>query len=142
MIVLDTTVLVYATGGEHPLREPCRQLVRLIADGTVAATTTIEVVQEFVHVRARRTDREAAAELARHYVDLLTPLLLVDDAALQAGLSLFAGSDRLGAFDSVLAAAAKLAGAAALVSADAAFAEVPGLTYLAPTNETVAALTG
>lgn len=27
MIVLDTTVLVYATGTEHPLREPCRRLV-------------------------------------------------------------------------------------------------------------------
>ena len=61
MIVLDTTVLVYAVGAEHPLRDPSRELVGAIADGVIEATTTIEVVQEFVHVRARRRDRQDAA---------------------------------------------------------------------------------
>ena len=56
MIVLDTTVLVYAVGADHPLREPCQLLVRAIADGTILATTTIEVIQEFTHVRGRRRD--------------------------------------------------------------------------------------
>ena len=27
MIVVDTTVLVYAVGAEHPLKEPCRKLI-------------------------------------------------------------------------------------------------------------------
>lgn len=40
MIVLDTTVLVYATGAEHPLRAPCRLLIDMIAQGKVEATTT------------------------------------------------------------------------------------------------------
>jgi len=61
MIVVDTTVLVYAVGTDHPLREPCQRLIRAIADGTILATTTIEVVQEFTHVRARRRDRKDAA---------------------------------------------------------------------------------
>ncbi|AGL26143.1 hypothetical protein J113_04715 [Mycobacterium tuberculosis CAS/NITR204] len=64
MIVLDTTVLVYAKGAEHPLRDPCRDLVAAIADERIAATTTAEVIQEFVHVRARRRDRSDAAALA------------------------------------------------------------------------------
>ena len=54
MIVLDTTVLVYALGGEHALREPCQRLVEAVAEGRVEATTTVEVIQEFVRVRARR----------------------------------------------------------------------------------------
>src|SRR5688500_7640344 len=54
MIVLDTTVLCYTVGESHPLREPCRQLLLAQADGRVDAATTIEVIQEFVHVRARR----------------------------------------------------------------------------------------
>lgn len=45
MIVLDTTVLVYAKGAEHPLRDPCRDLVAAIADERIAATTTAEVCQ-------------------------------------------------------------------------------------------------
>ena len=51
MIVLDATVLVYAKGVEHPLRDPCRALVTAIAAGDVVATTTVEVIQEFVFER-------------------------------------------------------------------------------------------
>ena len=54
MIVIDTTVLSYAVGVEHLLRDPCIRLLRAHADGAIDAATTIEVVQEFVHVRARR----------------------------------------------------------------------------------------
>jgi predicted nucleic acid-binding protein len=38
----------------------------------------------------------------------------------------------VGAFDAVLAATAAAAGAEALVSADAAFAELPGVVHVAP----------
>jgi predicted nucleic acid-binding protein len=122
VIVLDTTVLVYAVGSHHPLREPCRDLVGAIASGRLPATTTVEVLQEFAHVRARRRDREDAARLARDYLDLLAPLLVVSEADLQEGLRLYARSDRFGAFDAVLAAAAGRA-SATIVSADGAFAE-------------------
>jgi predicted nucleic acid-binding protein len=54
MIVLDTTVLVYAVGADHSLRRPCRDLVEAIAERRIEATTTVEVIQEFVHVRGRR----------------------------------------------------------------------------------------
>ncbi len=131
MIVLDTTVLVYAVGTDHPLREPCRDLIGAIADGRLSATTTVGVVQEFTHVRARRRDREDAARLTRDYLDLLAPLLVVGEDDLQDGLRLYARSERLGAFDAVLAAAASRADADALVSADAAFA-VADVTHVVP----------
>ena len=41
MILLDTTVLVYAKGQDHPLRDPCRELIEAIADRRIEATTTI-----------------------------------------------------------------------------------------------------
>ncbi len=52
MILLDTTVLVYAKGEAHPLRGPCRELIAAIADRRLDATTTVEAIQEFVHVFA------------------------------------------------------------------------------------------
>jgi predicted nucleic acid-binding protein len=140
VIVLDTTVLVYAKGAEHPFREPCRRLFDAIADGTVAATTTVEVLQEFAHVRARRRDRSDAVALTRQFLELLTPLLPLDEAALRAGLDLYGPSVRLGAFDAVLAAACLAADADALVSADTAFSDVPGLRHVVPNDEGVAAL--
>lgn len=132
MIVLDTTVLAYAVGADHPLRSSCRHLIRAIADEQVQATTTIEVIQEFVHVRARRRSREDSAGLARDYVDLLSPLLIVEETDLRSGLRLFEETNGIGAFDAVLAAAAIAAGAQALVSADAGFGTVTQLRHVIP----------
>jgi predicted nucleic acid-binding protein len=140
VIVLDTTVLVYATGGDHPLREPCRSLVQAVARADVEATTTVEVVQEFVHVRARRRSRTDAAALGQAFADLLEPLLVVTAAELAQGLRAFRDSERLGAFDAVLAATALAASAQALVSADRAFAGVHGLRHVLPDVAGVAAL--
>lgn len=132
MIVLDTTVLVYAVGAAHRLREPCQRIVAAIGDGRVAATTTVEVIQVFVHVRARRRRRADASSLAKHYVDLLKPLLRPSERDLGDGLAMFEQTPSLGAFDAVLAATALNADAQALVSADVAFADVPGLTHVDP----------
>jgi predicted nucleic acid-binding protein len=132
VIVIDTTVLAYAIGTEHPLKAPCRALLEAVTEGRVEATTTVEVIQEFVHVRARRRDRGDAAERGRELARLFRPLLSLGDAELALGLQLFEQHGALGAFDAVLAAATKLSGADALVSADRAFATVSGITHLDP----------
>jgi len=129
VIVLDTTVLVYAVGAEHALREPARTLVDGVERGRVQATTTTEAIQEFVHVRARRRDRRDAANLGRAFADLLSPLLQPSEDDLAHGLRLFERHDELGAFDAVLAAAARAVGAELLVSADRSFAVVRGLPF-------------
>lgn len=139
MIFLDTTVLVYAVGSPHPLAAPCRRVFETIADGTLLATTTCEVVQEFAHARARRRPRDDAARLARSFAASLSPLHPVDVDDLDEGLALFEQHPRLGAFDAVLAAAARRRGAGVLVSADQAFASVPGLRHLDPASPTFVA---
>jgi predicted nucleic acid-binding protein len=130
VIVVDTNVLVYAVGSEHPLRDPCRRLVDAIGDGQIDATTSVEVVQEYLHVRSRRVSRTDAIEQARQTVHLLRPLLQATEDDLSAGLDLF-GEHAVGAFDAVLAATAMREGAT-LVSADTVFAAVDGLRHLDP----------
>jgi predicted nucleic acid-binding protein len=142
VIVLDTTVLVYAKGADHSLREPCRDLIGAIARGAVQATTSVEAIQEFVHVRARRRYREDAAALGRDYAEMLSPLLKVDRDSLVSGLKIFEGTERVGAFDAVLAAAAMAAGATALVSADGGFGDVPDLPHVFSDATGVASLLG
>jgi predicted nucleic acid-binding protein len=130
LIVLDTTVLVYAVGDDHTLREPARSLVQAIEDGTAQATTSVEAIQEFVHVRARRRDRSDAAALGRAYATLLSPLLQPTEGDLEKGLRLVEREERLGPFDAVLAATAIAAKADALVSADTAFDGIRGLRWV------------
>ena len=43
-VFLDTNVFLYAAGGEHVLREPCRRILRNVVD--IDAITSSEVVQE------------------------------------------------------------------------------------------------
>lgn len=132
MIVLDTTILVYSGGTDHPLRAPCRALVSAITAGQVRATTTVEVVQEFCHVAARRLGRPEASKRAQHHADLLNPLVSAEFDDLVDGLGLFALSGpQLGAFDAVLAAAARRR-RLPLASADGRFGGVPGLEVLDP----------
>ncbi len=140
MIVLDTTVLVYAKGADHALREPCRRLVTAVADGSIEATTTVEAIQEFAHVRAPRSDAAEAAGLAREYAELLAPLMPVTPEHLQRGLTIFERAASLGALDSVLAAAALGSGAERLVSADRAFATFSELPHTFPDAAGVADL--
>lgn len=131
MIVLDTTGLVYAVGTDHPLRAPCRAIIAAASRGTLSATTTVEVIQELTHVRARRRDRADAASLALDYADVLAPLLVVDDNVLRLGLDLFGRHETVGAFDAALASVTLHHGAT-LVSANHAFAAIDGLDHVDP----------
>jgi predicted nucleic acid-binding protein len=142
VIVLDRTVLVYAVGDDHELRERARAIVQAVEDGSVQATATVGVIQELVHVRARRRGRADAAGLGRAYATLLSPLLQPSEKGLAAGLRLFERANGLGAFDAVLAASAIEAGADALVSADRSFAGVRGLRWVDLAGEEVAGLLG
>ncbi|MBA3958791.1 MAG: type II toxin-antitoxin system VapC family toxin [Chloroflexi bacterium] len=140
MILLDTTVLVYALGADHPLQAPCRRLIEAVTEGRIEASTTPEVVQEFVHVRARRHGREDASRQGRDYAALLAPLLPIGESSLLLGLRLFEEHPELGAFDAVLAATAIANVVDALVSADRAFGHVRGLPYVDPSTSGMARL--
>lgn len=133
MILLDTSVLVYAAGEEHRWQQPSRRLISRIAYGEIAATTTVEAIQEFAHVRARRRPREDAFALASDYATLLAPLVTVDADDLRAGLDLWRHSDGLGSFDAVLAATTlRRAHLRSLVTTDSGFRVVSGLSVTTP----------
>jgi predicted nucleic acid-binding protein len=129
MIMLDTTVLVYAVGSDHSLAQPARDLIGAVRDGALRAHTTPEVIQEFAHVRARRTSRADAAQIAEAYATAFAPLQVVTTSHLSLGLELWRNAPDLGAFDAVLAATA-ITMDAQLISADRAFGNVKGLRWI------------
>jgi predicted nucleic acid-binding protein len=133
VILVDTTILVYAVGTDHHLRAPCRAFLEGVRDGRVRACTTVEVVQEFTHVRSRRRPRAEAAARAREYALGFSPLVLPDEDDLARGLEIFEATASLGPFDAVLAAVA-LRRRWALASADQSFGDVDGLRHLDPSS--------
>jgi predicted nucleic acid-binding protein len=141
VILLDTTVLVYSVGADHPLREPCRLILQAHAAGSLEATTTVEVIQEFTHVRARRQPRADAVALARQYTAAFS-LLLTQADDLELGLTLYERHPELGAFDAVLAAVALNHHVDALISADRAFGVLIQLPWIDPATPEIDRILG
>jgi hypothetical protein len=46
---VDTNIAIYASGRDHPLKEWCLQILRLIADHEDSFVTDAEVLQEILH---------------------------------------------------------------------------------------------
>jgi uncharacterized protein len=139
VILLDTNVLMYAVGGDHPLRDPCRRLLGAQGRGRLELMTTLEVLQEFAEVRARRRPRDRTALLARLFAESLTIVeTSMDD--LDHGLELFVDHPRLSAVDAVLVAVALRHDAEALVSGDRAFAGIADLRHVDPATPDLDAL--
>ena len=129
--LVDTAVLLYAVGGDHPLRAGSQRIVAAAGDGRLELHASVEVVQEFVFHRMRRGDRRAAVRQASD-VAALCVLHDFDGAVLRTALDLIADSDALGGRDAVHAATAVRHGLRLIISPDQAFDTIPGLQRLGP----------
>lgn len=126
----DTTVLAHAYGGAHPQQVPCQQILRRVATHAEDIHLSTEAIQEFIHHRMRRVDREVALRDARDVVDtcVLHPF---DAAVLARSLDLIATTSIRGR-DAVHAATALENGFTEIISADPDFDSVPGLRRIDP----------
>ena len=119
-------------GAEHPYRTACRDIVGLAASGVLLGDASVELVQEFVHVRTHRLgDRRESAEAGRE-IGTLCRLHPLEPEDLRLGLELFEESTRLELRDALHAATALNRGIGLIVSTDRAFDVVAGLERVDP----------
>jgi uncharacterized protein len=131
----DTSIFIYALGGEHPYREPCREIVRKATAGELQGEASVDLLQELVHQRHRRTgDRNAAARSARNAAELVQLHPLEPEDVLR-GIDLFATHPSLDARDAVFAALALNRGIDAILATDRAFEKIDGLERIDPSDE-------
>lgn len=129
-LFVDSTVLVYAVGDEHPLREPCRRVVDDVGHGAVQMHASVEAIQELVFHRMRRVERPAAVQQGRTAARLCV-LHPIDRDVIATMLDLVETTSLRGR-DAVHAACALKAGFTRIVSADTDFDGVPGLERVDP----------
>jgi uncharacterized protein len=128
----DTPVFLYALGAEHRYRAPCREIVRLAAAGTLLGDASVELVQEFVHVRARRREGHGEAAAAGREVSAMCRLHALDADDLRLGLDLFGQANHLQMRDALHAATALNRGIGLILTTDPAFEGLPGLERIDP----------
>lgn len=129
---LDTTVFIYATGRDHPLREPCRRLLALLPQRGIQPDVSIELLQEYVHVRTRGGIGRDQAQAESNHVVAMCRVHDLTMGRMQLALRLFVGNDSLGMTDAIHAATAVSNLADVIVTPDRDFDGIEGLKRLDP----------
>ncbi|MDQ4032002.1 MAG: type II toxin-antitoxin system VapC family toxin [Actinomycetota bacterium] len=117
---VDTSVIVYAGGEEHAQREPCRTVLRNIAEGSLEATTSTEVVQEILH-RFARGRRQVGGRMARSVLDLFDQMLPIERATIADAVSRYENHPQLSARNALHVATCVQLGIQEVISVDTGF---------------------
>lgn len=70
MKLIDTNIILYSLGREHPLKEPCRRLIAKITSGEIAANIDVEILQEVLYIYAHRNERVKGIAACRYLLDI------------------------------------------------------------------------
>lgn len=129
-LFVDTTVLAYATGGEHHERQASRTILATAQTGEIELHVSVEAIQEFLFHRMRRDDRERALKLTRDALDVCVVHELNLEVMSHA-IDLVASTPLRGR-DAIHAATALAHGFTAIVSSDTDFDGLADLPRVAP----------
>lgn len=132
MIFIDANVLMYAAGGEHPLQRPCQAVMDAIADRSVEATTSVEVVQEIVHRYLSIGRASGGLALAEKTMDLFAPVLPITHSLMRRVPDLARRYPDLSARDLVHVATCIHEGITEIISTDRGFDGVSELRRIDP----------
>jgi hypothetical protein len=131
-VFLDTTIIMYAAGREHPLRANCVHILDRVRTGDLDAVISAEVVQEIVHRYLSREEPETGREMAAHALDMFAPVIPVTHAAMRRVVDLLERYRTVRARDLVHVATCLEEGIDTIVSPDRHFDDIREITRIAP----------
>ncbi len=134
-VFVDANVPIYASGREHPYKEPSARVLMMAAEHSRRFITDSEVLQELIHrylaLRRWPLGREVVKSFAELMHDRIEPVYAEDiiDAARLADQN-----QSVGARDLVHTAVMRRLGIERIVSSDTDFDRLTGITRLDPIN--------
>ena len=137
-VFVDTSILIYAAGTDHPLRGPCVAVMNAVDERRIEAVTSAEVVQEILHrfLAIRRPD--IANALARSTLDTFAPVLPITHALMRRVPELAARYPGLAARDLIHVATCIHEGIGEILSTDRGFDAVAEVRRIPPEEFTTA----
>ena len=118
---LDTSILMYAAGQRHPLREPCRSSLRAAVNLGLKLVTDAGVLQEILHRYFSLRRPDVARTVYAAAVDLCEEVLPVYEKHTKRALELLLHHTRLSARDALHVATMEGQGIRLLLSTDGDF---------------------
>lgn len=132
MILIDTNIIMYAAGVEHPHKAPSLALLERVAGGEVEAAFDAEALQEILHrYRAigRWKDGRVVYDLARQLFPVVVPITA---EVLDRARRILDADARIMARDALHAAVVMLGGMQAICSYDRDFDRITGIARIEP----------
>jgi predicted nucleic acid-binding protein len=131
---LDTAVPMYAAGTPHPYRDACQWVMTQIATGGMQVAIDAEVIQGILHRYGALGRHADAVSMAKDLMVLVPRILAITAADMQTAVTLFQQYAPQGvrARDCIHAAVMRNHGLTHIISSDAHFDLVAGLTRLDP----------
>lgn len=130
-VLIDSATAIYVAGAPGAERSAARAFMLRSIRGGERAYASVEMVQEFVHHRLRRTGDPTRAVQEGRYVTSLLTVLAFDREVLDLSLELIERTAVRGR-DAVHAATALAYGIERIASPDPAFDGIPGLVRIDP----------
>jgi uncharacterized protein len=131
-ILLDSAVPLYAVGEQGAMQGSCRTILVAIAAGRLDAFASVEMLQEFLFHRLRRTQNAARSVTEARDLQAVLTVLDFGSSVLDASLALVEEVQTVRGRDAVHAATALVFDIPVIVTPDHAFNDVPGLRRLDP----------
>ena len=133
-VFIDTAIVMYAGGGDHPLRDPSRRILMRVADQDLDGVISAEVIQEILHrfITVRRPEMGVAQ--ANEAMDIFAPVLPITHALMRRVPDLATRYPQLQARDLVHVATCIHEGITEIISPDQAFDQVAELRRIDPSE--------
>lgn len=131
---LDTNVLIYAAGGPHSLREPCRAALEAAITRRVSLVTNSEVLQEILYRYFSLQQPDVAREVYLAATQLCDDVLPVSERTTARAQELLLQYAKLSARDAIHVASMEEAGLRRLLSTDGVFDDVAEVQRVDPVD--------
>lgn len=132
MILFDTNIFIYAHGRPHQYKEPCQRLLARIGEPDSAYNIDVELLQEILHVYNGRGARSFGISMFDILATLFPDPIPIRRSEMSAARQILERYPALSPRDAIHAAVVSTQHLEGIVTTDAAFSQVSGLTVYDP----------
>jgi len=130
VIFVDSNVPMYLVGGPHPHKADAQRLVEAAIAAGERLVTNAEVLQEILHRYVAIDRRDAIQPAFDALLGVVDEVFAITTADVESAKSIVLGKRRLSARDALHAAVMAREGVGRIMSFDAAFDGLPGISRL------------
>lgn len=129
---LDTNILMYAVGSEHPFKKSCLRILEKVSEGEIVAVTDTEVFQEVAYRYWSQKKWSVALQVLKDYECLFSEIYPVEKDHLQSYYSLLSRHDFFSPRDAIHIAVMQAHHIKTIYTADGAFRKISSLHVISP----------